>query len=206
MKKNLILIAIIAVFSSACSQWVSVNPLSLPSVLDKKLEGAWKVDSKDGDEVYLHIGKKTENTMVAVTVEHKDDGSLDIAEIPFHVTMTGANNYFNIRYKDIDEDLSTEDDAYIFIKYSITDDGTLLLYQFDPDIIISAVQSGKLKGEITYREAKAAPESADKEKSASEKRIESVRITDTSENMVKFFNSEGQKFEPEVMKFVRVKK
>ena len=49
------------------------------------------------------------------------------------------------------------------------------------------------------------PEKAGKEKPTTAKTIDSVKITDTSENMVKFFNSEGIKFIPEVLTFVRVK-
>ena len=207
MKKYLIVTVLIGIFLSACSQWISVNPLSSPSELDKKLEGVWRLDSKDGEVVYLHIGKKKENTMIALSVEHKDDGSLDIVEIPFFITRAGANKYFNLRYEDIDKDIAGKDKGYIFVKYSFADDNTLSFYQFDPDIIKSAVQSGRLKGEVYYKKSKTAPppESAEKEKSTPDKIIDSVKITDTSENMVKFFQSEGNKFLPEGMKFIRVK-
>lgn len=207
MNKNLFIIVIIALLLPACSQWVSVNPLSPPSEVDKKLEGIWKLDSKNGDVVYLHIGKKKENTMVAISVEHKEDGSLDIIEIPFFITRAGINKYFNIRYEDIEKDIPEKDKGYIFVKYSFTDDNMLSFYQFDPDIIGSAVQSGKLKGEVSYKKSKISPPPGSKEnvKSTSEVTIDSVKITDTSENMVKFFQSEGNKFIPDVMKFVRVK-
>ena len=201
------LASFIVILFSGCSQWVSVNPLSQPSVLDKKLEGTWKYESKEGEEVYLHIGKKTENTMLALSVEHKKDGSLDISEIPFYITMTGVNNYFNVRYKDIDESAEAKENGFIFVKYAFSGDNNLNIYQFNPDVIISAVQSGKLKGEIYYKETKITPppEKAGREKPAAAKTIDRVKITDTSENMVKFFNSEGNKYIPEVLKFVRMK-
>ena len=60
-------------------------------MLDKKLEGTWKFESKEGEEVYLHIGKKTENTMVALKVEHMTDGSLNIREVPFFITSLDSH-------------------------------------------------------------------------------------------------------------------
>lgn len=202
MYKNIFIVALITIFLSACSQWVSVNPLSSPSEPDKKMEGLWKLESKENDKVYLHIGKKTENTMIALNVEHKENGDLDIVEIPFFISRTGANNYLNFRYEDIEKGVSESDKGYIFVKYSFSDDNTLSFYQFNPEIINSAVQSGKLKGEVYYRETipNPAPESGNKEKT-----IDIVKITDTSENMVKFFNSEGNMYVDEILKFIRVK-
>ena len=205
MKIKFILAFLIFIIFSGCSQWVSVNPLSPPSMLDKKLEGTWKFESKEGEEVYLHIGKKTENTMLALSVEHKKDGSLDIEEIPFYVTMTGTNNFFNVRYKDVDESAEDNENGFIFIKYTFSGDDKLSLSQFDPEIVISAVQSGKLKGEIYYKKIPLPNESAKKKDSTSEKKIDSVKITDTSANVLNFFENEGNKFLPEVLKFIRVK-
>ena len=205
MNKKLIICALIAILFSACSQWVSVNPLSSPAETDKKLEGLWKFDPKEGDEVYLHIGKKAGNTMTALSVEHKKDGSLDIVEIPFFITKAGMNRYFNVRYEDIDTGAAEKNKGFIFVKYVLPDDNTLLIYQFDPDVIKSAVQSGKLKGEISYKKINTPPESAGKENQAPVKAIDNVKITDTSENMIKFFQAEGNKFADEVLKFVRVK-
>jgi hypothetical protein len=202
MIKNLILVALVTIFLSACSTWVSVNPLSPPSEPDKKLEGLWKLESKENDIVYLHIGKKTENTMIALSVEHKDDGSLDIVEVPFFITRTGMNNYINVRYEDIEKSEAEKEKGFMFVKYSLSDDNSLSLFQFDPEIIKSAVQSGKLKGEVYYRETTPNPAS---ENGGKEKIIDSVKITDTSENIIKFINTEGAKFLPEVLKFVRVK-
>lgn len=206
MYKNIFIVALIVIFLSSCSHWISVNPLSPPAEPDKKMEGLWKLESKENDKVYLHIGKKNENYMIALSVEHKEDGSLDIVEIPFFISRTGTNNYLNIRYEDIEKGVSETDKGFIFVKYSFSDDNTLSFYQFDPEIIKSAVQSGILKGEIYYRETtNPVTESGNKEKTTQEKTIDNVKITDTSENMVKFINSEGNKFVDEVIKFIRVK-
>jgi hypothetical protein len=205
MIKNLIIVALASILLSACSTWVSVNPLSPPAEPDKKLEGIWKLDSKDNDIVYLHIGKKSENAMLAFSVEHKKDGGLDIVEIPFFITRTGLNNFINVRYEDIEKNANESDKGFIFVKYSLSDDNTLSIYQFDPELIISAVQSGKLKGEIYYKESSPAPESGEKRNTGLNKSIDSVKITDTSENMVKFFNSKENKYISDVMKFIKVK-
>lgn len=206
MSKKLIIGALVTILFSACSTWVSVNPLSPPSKPDKKLEGLWKFESKDNEQVYLHIGKKSENIMVAFGIEHGDDGTLDVEEIPFFITGTDKNKYFNIRYEDLEKNSAVKDKGFIFIKYFFPDDNTLLLYQFDIETIISAVKSGRVKGEIsTEKQTVPLLENDKKPIPNSEQTIYHIKITDTSENLLKYFESEGNNVLPEAIKFVRVK-
>jgi hypothetical protein len=117
---------------------VSVNPLSEPPGLDKRLEGLWKLDSKE-DEVYLHIGEKSENTMEVLNVGHKENGTLDIIRIPFFITKTTANNYLNVKLEDLENEVSEGHTGYLFIKYVFIDKDTLHLFLLNDKPIISAI-------------------------------------------------------------------
>ena len=204
MKRYSVGIAIITILLSACCPMVSVNPLSTPAGIDKRLEGVWKYDSKEGDEVYLHIGEKSENTMEAWSVEHKKNGKLDIINIPFFLTKTSANNYLNVKLEDLAEEVSEGNKGFIFLKYAFVDHNTLHFYQLDRKLIISAIQENKLTGKITYKK-KTVPEGTKNDGGKSEKIIDCVIITDTSKNMINFFESgKNDKFFTDAMKFIRI--
>lgn len=205
MKRYSVTIAIITILLSACCPMVSINPLSPPAGLDKRLEGVWKLDSKEGYEVYLHIGEKSENIMLALSVEHKEDGKLDIINIPFFLSKTNKNNYLNLRLEHLVKEVAEENKGFIFLKYVFADNKTLLLYQLDQQLIISAIQGNKLKGKLIYKKKKA-PKGTKSDATASQKTINCVVITDTSNNMINFFESrENDKLFADTMKFIRVK-
>ena len=205
MKRYSVAIAIIAILLSACCPMVSVNPLSTPAGLDKRLEGVWKFDSKEGDEVYLHIGEQSENTMSALSVEHKSNGKLDIIKIPFFLTRTSENNYLNVKLEDLAKEVSEGNKGFILLRYVFTDNNTLLLYQLDRQLIISAIQTNKLAGKITYKK-KIVPKETKKDGDTSGKIIDCVKITDTSNNMINFFASvKKDKLFSDEMKFIKVK-
>jgi hypothetical protein len=180
MKKNLLIFALIAIFFSACD-WGSVNSLSPQSQaeLDTKLEGTWTAENTT-----LEITKNTKNTMMA----HIENLSVSEMEIPFFITRGPKHNYFNIRYEDTIPSLDS--DAYFFVKYSIIDD-SLVLFLFDSEPIKSAVKSKTLKGETVYQDAEHTQEAA--------------IITDTSENMVKFFEEQADNLIEPSIRFTRVK-
>jgi len=183
---------------------VSVNPLSTPAGLDKRLEGVWKYDSKEGEEVYLHIGEKSENTMLALSVEHKRSGTLDTIKIPFFLTKTNTNNYLNVRLEDLAKEVSEGNEGFIFLKYVFIDKSTLLIFQLDRQLIISAIQAKKLKGKITYKK-KIVPEGTKNDDVKPDKTIDCVIITDTSKNMINFFEAgNNDELFPDAMKFIKV--
>jgi hypothetical protein len=204
MKKFSVAIAIITILLSACCPMVSVNPLSTPAGLDKRLEGVWKIDSKEGDEVYLHIGEKSENAMVALSVEHKRNGKLEIIKIPFFLTKTSTNNYLNVRLEELAKEISEGNKGFIFFKYVFIDNKTLLFYHLNRQLIISAIQANKLAGKLTYKK-KIAPKGTENNDVESGKTIDCVVITDTSKNMINFFESvKNDKLFSDTMKFIKV--
>ncbi len=204
MKRYLVTIAIITTLFSACCPMVSVNPLSPPTISDKRLEGIWKYVSKEGEEAYLHIGKESGNTMVALSVEHKKNRTLDTIKILFFVTKTNTNNYLNVRLEDLAKKVSKGKKGFIFLKYDFVDNNTLLVFHLNRQLIIAAIQENKLTGKITYKK-KIVPKGTKNNGDTSEKTIDCVVITDTSKNLINYFeSSKNEKLFLEEMKFIRV--
>ena len=210
MKTWKILFVLISLLLSACAPTISVNPLSQPSSVDKRLEGLWKLVS-DTDMAYLHIGKTSETTMIALSVDHKENGALEISKIPFFPTQTKGNNYLNVKFEDLEDDAAKEYKGYLFVKYEFIDKDTFRLYMMDNDPIISAIQEGRLKGEITYgKRALGQIAPTDKPLSPDDEprqTIDCVTMTDSSENILKFLESNSvDKLFVEPINFVRVKR
>ena len=202
-KKYLVAIVILLATLPACCPMVSVNPLSTPDGIDERLFGAWKPESKEGEQVYLHIGRKSDKIMVALSVEHRGNGMLDEAKMPFFLTRTGKNNYWNVRFEDLDDGLLKGYAGFFFLKYSFADDNTLLVYQLDRRPIISAVKAGELQGQITYK-VRQAPSGTPPKSLSAEKRVDCVTITDTSSNLLNYLESgDSRALFPEAMRFIR---
>ena len=195
MKACKFTIILIAFLLSACAPVVSLNPLSEPADANKQLEGIWKLSS-DEDNVFVHIGRTCKNEMLALSVEHKENGTLDISKIPFFLTISGADNYINIKLQDINDDMTDGYEGYIFEKYTFIDKDTLRLYMLDTQELTAAVQTGQLKGQITYRKKyEALDPSAEEYKTidgsinGASQSIDHVTITDSSKNILKFLES-----------------
>ena len=204
MKVSLISITIVILLLSACCPTVSVNPLSIPSGLDKRLEGLWKSDFKEDNSVYLHIGEKSENTMEVLSVEHKNNGSLDVIKIPFFITKTNKNYYLNVNLEDMGNEISGRYKGYLFLKYTFLNKDTLHLALLDDKPIISAIQKNKLKGEITYK-SKIALKGTKTEDAPSEKIIDCIKITDTSKNILNLIETGNNgDFFPATLKFIKI--
>jgi len=205
MKKSLLLVAAIAIFMPACCPMVSVNPLSEPGGIDERLFGVWRPVTPEGERVYLHVGKESDTTLVALSVEHMDSGRLDTARMPFFLTRTNTNDYWNIRYEDLEDNLAKGYAGFFFMKYTFPDDDTLYVYQLDRKPIMAAIKAGKLKGRITYKVKEVSPGVQLKTLPA-EKSADCVTITDTSENLLKYLETGGhQALFPEPMQFIRVR-
>jgi hypothetical protein len=106
--------------------------------------------------------------------------------------------------EDISEEISEEIKGFIFLKYEFTDKNTLLVFNLAHDPIISAIQANALKGEITYKK-QVIPEGTKIDNTLSEKKIDCVKITDTSKNIRNYFEFGNHKMLfPEAMEFIRV--
>ncbi len=206
LKKYLVAIVIIAACLPACCPMVSVNPLSTPDGIDERLFGVWKPESKEGEQVYLHIGRESDTRMVALSIEHKGSGALDIATMPFFLTRTDKHNYWNVRFEDLDEGMAKGYEGFFFLNYVFADEDTLLVSQLDREPIIAAIQSEKLRGKITYK-LKKVPQGAQRDNLSTEKSIDCVTISDTSQNILNFL--EAGDFDllfPDAMRFTRIRR
>jgi len=203
MKKYLLLVAAIAIFLPACCPMVSVHPLSEPDGLDDRLFGVWRPVSPEGERVYLHVGKESDTIMVALSVEHLDAGRLDTARMPFFLTRAKKNDYWNIRYEDVEDNLAKGYAGFFFMKYTFPDDDTLLVYQLDRKAVINAIKTGKLKGQITYKAQKTSP-AAQLKTLPAKKNVNCVTITEESMSLLKFIEAgDSHALFPEPMRFVR---
>ncbi len=206
MRNYLMVIVIAAVFLPACCPMVSVNPLSAPDGIDERLFGIWRPVSEEDEQVYLHVGRESDTTMVALSVEHKRNGVLDTDKLPFFLTRTDKNNYWNVRLEDVDDGLAKGYEGFIFFKYTFEDGDTLLVYQLDREPIITAIQAGQIQGRITYA-AQKAPKGAQIKSLATEKSIDCVVITDASPNILNLLEAGNHNaLFPEPMRFVREKR
>ncbi len=205
MKRYLMVMAIVTFLIPACCPMVSVNPLSEPAGLDEKLYGTWKPILKENDKAFLHIGKLTDNLMVALSVEHKVDGTLDTSRMPFFLTKTNSNNYWNVKLEDLDKEMARGNEGFFFLKYRFSDKDTLHIYQLEREPIISAIRQKNLKGKITYRPIIKKPNSKITDLQI-DKNIDCVVISDSSENLLKYIesNSTNELFK-EAMQFERLK-
>lgn len=160
----------------------STVPLSDASKasLDKQLVGLWKHDHQNG-VTYYHVGRLGGNApdgvMRVVVVSHQNGGELQQPSqlLAFRSDIDGKS-YLNLaggtqeQVKSIQESGWQADmlNSFILVKYRVEDDG-LLLWATNKDAKKTAIQDGKIKGEI-------------KEGDGGTR----VRFTDTTENLAKF--------------------
>jgi len=203
MRTYALLVVALVIFMPACCPMVSINPLSEPDGIDERLFGVWRPVTPEGEQVYLHVGKESDTILVALSVEHMDSGRLDTARMPFFLTRTNKNDYWNIRYEDLEDNLAKGYAGFFFMKYTLPDDDTLLVYQLDRKPIIAAIKAGKLKGRITYKAQKVPPGTRLKTL-PTEKSVDCVTITDKSMNLLNFLETgDHQTLFPEPMRFMR---
>ena len=189
-------IFVLMLLSSCFCPLTSVNPLSDPQhpTYDKRIEGAWQLVSEDEDLVFLHFGKGEEKKTEMVSIEHKNNGKIDLLTFTVFPTMAGDQSYLNFNinelFKEFDEELS----GYTFMKYRFAGTDTLILYQIDEKPIIEAIKSGKLKGKITYKQTDAKQGKKNKALQQNKKKsIKCVKIKDSSNNLVKYFQTVDSK-------------
>jgi len=205
MRGYVLLVAALVLFMPACCPMVSINPLSEPDGIDERLFGVWRPVTPEGERVYLHVGKESDTILVALSVEHMDSGRLDTARMPFFLTRTNTNDYWNIRYEDLEDNLAKGYAGFFFMKYTLSDDDTLVVYQLDRKPIIAAIKAGRLKGQITYQ-AEKGPQGAKVKTLSAEKNVDCVTITDTSANLLNYLETEDSRvLFPESIRFVRMR-
>jgi hypothetical protein len=202
-------ILVLMLFSSCFCPLTSVNPLSDPQhpAYDERIEGAWQLASEDEDLVFLHFGKGEEKKTQMVSIEHKNNGKIDLLTFTVFPTMAGGQSYLNFNIKELFKEFGEELSGYTFMKYRFTDTDTLMLYQIDEKPIIEAIKSGKLKGEITYKQTGVKKGKNNKALQQSKKKsLKCVKITDSSNNLIKYFQTvDSKKLFPKPILLKRIK-
>ena len=204
---SLILSFLIFLTFWSCCAPNSINPLSdyETADYDKRLEGTWYGKSETSTDVFLHIGKrKDDGTTQVISVEHKENGSLELVKIELIMfpTIIKDEYFMNIKVVEIsDKSISAEVD-YLFVKYKITPKNSLTFSFIDYDKIKESVRNGTLKGSIP-KERKIADHNGNITKYLPS--TDCVKITDTSQNIVKYFESTDiESLFPNPFKFKKV--
>ena len=191
---------------TSCCPPSSIHPLSSPkeAQYEKKLEGTWYYKEGNGRPGYFHIGRAKENLTKAIVIEQ--DGSLGFSVLMMFPTVISENNFLNIKIKQVDEEFPHEHNGYFFAKYQFTGDDSLLISLMDIDGFAKGIQDGKIKGEITYKKPATPEGSKKKQQSKESKVINCLKITDESENIVKFIkDSNIRDLFPKEFKLKRLK-
>jgi len=149
----------------------SIHPLSDPenAKYDDRLMGLWR-STFDGDIVCLHFGNRDDVSMDIIVVEHKKDGGIDPEGYVMFPTIIDKTYYMNVQRKD----LKQRDKGYIFVKYEITEN-ILNLWLIDNDKIKRSIENGIIEGKIVIG-----------------KWGDTIKITDTTPNLVKYIRSTRQ--------------
>lgn len=140
---------------SGCSSVESVHPLSSPrtAVHDDRLGGLWAVaDNKGNVSEYLYVNFGSGGSGKLMTFGGFEDGELDRSQFDFFVTRTAKHNYLNLSRGITTVNGQTHIDhtgRYTFVEYHFSWRGQLVYSNVDGPGLVTAVQSGKLKGKVT---------------------------------------------------------
>jgi hypothetical protein len=184
-KSMLLILGLLCPLLASCVD--SENPLSDPkqASLDSGLVGVWRVQDKDGNVTYYHVGQAGANFPAGVLrvkgVTHEENGVLphpDNDDMLVFTTTLGKNHYLNITNLSAKQIQDMGDkpwepsmaEGYFIYKYDIQGD-KLILAGMDSEQKKEAIKAGKIKGTI------------DKD---------NVLITDTSENFARFVAAADQ--------------
>ena len=189
-------VLVLMFFSSCFCPLTSVNPLSDPQnpTYDERIEGAWQLLAEDGDLVFLHFGKGDEKKTEMISIEHKNNREIDVLSFTVFPTIVNGQNYLNFNIRELFKEFGDELSGYTFMKYHLTGTDTLRLSHIDEEPIIEGIKSGKLKGEITYKQTQAKEGHKGQALQQNKKKsIKCVKITDSSDNIVKYIHSVDSK-------------
>ncbi|UCD31390.1 MAG: hypothetical protein JSV38_11380, partial [Desulfobacterales bacterium] len=103
MIRSVIAIFILIFISSCFCPLTSLNPLTDPQrpKYDERIEGARQVVSEDGGLVFLHFGKGEKKKTEMVSIEHKNNGAIDVLTFTVFSTLAGGQSYLNFNIKEL---------------------------------------------------------------------------------------------------------
>lgn len=186
MRRYLILIcALISLGIISCCPVTSMHSLAKPDegvVFDGRLAGAWQGGSSDRDTGFFHFSKGPDGQMRILALEHKDDHTLEQYDFPVTVNRIDLLDYMTITLETLKMKDAQKYKGYVIVRYEIKEKDTLIFSDMDEEVLARAIEAGKIKGEITYEE-----------NGKKAKKVDCVRITDTTENLRIFLTGETSK-------------
>ena len=186
----------------------SKHPLSDPLAAkpDARLAGIWRLQGGEGEVTYYHVGAAggtlSSGVMRIVGVKHRKSGAVEPdGEFLTFPTFLSEHAYLNCvadmqqdHFRSLEEKGWKDVERYCFLKYKVEGD-SILLWAWDRDAARCAVESGKVKGEVTYGEDR-----------QGKKTLHNVVLTDTTDNLARFVASAGDGlFSKEALRLERVK-
>lgn len=194
-----ILMLVLLLLTSCFCPLTSVNPLSDPqhAIYDERIEGAWQLISEDKDLVFLHFGRGEVKKTKMISLEHKRNGDIDVVTFSVFPTLVDNQSYLNFNIRELFKEFDKELNGYTFMKYMLTNANTLTLSQIEEKQIVEAIKSGKLKGDISYKQTE--------DKQSNKKPTKCVKITDSSNNIIQYFQTvDSKKLFPKPMVFNKI--
>ncbi len=195
-------LVVLCLLLTSCSD--STVPLSDPdkSKVDERLAGVWRVEGKDGEVSYNHIGRfgdsLPESVVRVVGVTHTKEGKIRSAgELLIFPTMIEGKSFLNVtggqdqQIKLVEEKGWTPETVttYLIFRYQVTGDG-LTVQGIDCAAKQRAIEGGKIKGVIEK----------------GDHGFTKVVFTDTTENLARFVvENSDDLFSKNVVKLERVK-
>ncbi len=182
-KTNILLLLLLLIAGYSCARVTSLNPLSDPVsvTFDDRLKGVWHYHTEDNTDVYLHFGKADDNKTLMMSIEHLKNGKLSRASSVMFPAKINNKNYMSVMFKEETDDISRDHLGYYFAKYELINNNRLIISIMNTGKIIDAIEAGKLKGEITYRELHLSDRKERKRRA-----VDAAKLTDSSENIIEF--------------------
>lgn len=145
-------LGIFSVLMISCGGVLFVNPIAPPTTgqKDTRLEGLWTVRDEPS-KVFIHIGQSDANRLKAVSIEHKENGALDIGYFSIYPSTINDQNFLNLQFREPDGKTIKDFNHYVILKYQFKSPDTLILFFINPDIIEKAVETKKLKGILSKK-------------------------------------------------------
>jgi hypothetical protein len=152
------ILAAFAVAFLSCEPPKSKNPLSDPktATAEPRLAGTWGGRVGGDAEVTLSVYPR-EGALFDVILLGSDGakGAVVLAFEGFP-SVLGARKYWNLRSKKWAGEYGehpTVSDSYIFVRYELPKDGSLVLWQMDDAPAVAAVKAGILEGSVLEKDS-----------------------------------------------------
>jgi hypothetical protein len=156
---NYAILSAILLLLAGCASVESEKPLSSPKLAfrDPRLEGLWRPEGK-GASGYLYIAYRAKSGIGSVMSIDQDGGDgIGTSQYDFFVTRSGKRNYVNLSHgtsRGEGEIHADRSGHYLFVEYRFSWRGQLIYSIMNPNLFTKAVESGQLKGKVTYDENK----------------------------------------------------